>query len=250
MNRLFIFIFLISNIYADVMYELENTSLGLMEMDQGTTLIRNFIKGDLMRTEIKTNNPILGEIEKITMIIRLDKGVVWVLDNEHKEYSEFPLKPDYIEIKTTEMPETLPEIKIEKLKENKKIFKVNCDKYVVSLTFKSDNDTIEMAQTMWLGKDFAGYEEIMGFNKKMQNAISTPSMPGIDNRVIRELQKHISEIDGFPLEMELNLKIQNQGIEDSLQIRSMIKKISTVPISNRVFEIPEGYQLNNSIETN
>lgn len=249
MNRIFILIFFITNIFSDVMYEMERTSQGFTLMGEETTHIRNFIKGDLMRTEIKMKHPILGKIERIT-IVRLDKGIVWILDNEHKEYSEFPLKSDSTEIQTAKIPEILPAIKIEKLKESKEILKINCDKYTVSLTYKSDNDTIEMLQTIWLGKDFVGYDEIMGFNKKMLNTINFPSVPGIDNIIIKEFQKSISEIEGFPLELELNLKMQNQELDISLLTRNIVKKISTVPISNKVFEIPEGYQLNTSVKTN
>ncbi len=249
MYRILIYLMLLSNIFGDVMYEMETTSQGLIEMGQSTTtLIRNFIKGDFMRTEIQIKDPILGDIERIT-IIRLDKGVAWVIDNEHKEYAEFSLKNDSVEGQTTETPENLPEIKVEKLEETKKILGVECDKYIVSLIFKLDNDTIEMTQTMWLGKDFAGYDEIMSFNKKMLSNINSTSLPGVDNKLIREFQKHISEIDGFPLELQLNLNTQNKETDISMQTKSTIKKISTVPISNRVFEIPEGYQLNNSIET-
>lgn len=249
MNRIFILIFFITNIFADVMYEMERTSQGFTLMEEEMTLIRNFIKGDLMRTEIKTKTSITEEVEKI-MILRPDKGIVWIIDNEHKEYSEFPLKSDSTEVQTAKISEILSEIKIEKLKESKEILKINCDKYTVSLTYKSDNDTIEMLQTMWVGKDFVGYDEIMGFNKKMLNTINFPSIPCIDNKIIKEFQKSISEIDGFPLELELNLKMQNHELDISLLTRNIVKKISTVPISNKVFEIPEGYQLNTSVKTN
>jgi len=249
MKKFFVLIFLCSSIYADVMYEMETTSQGMMGMGEGITVIRNFIKGDRMRTELKTKSPMLGEIEKFT-IIRLDKGVVWVLDNENKEFSEIPLNTVLAETSAAETQDILPEIKIEKFDETKAILKIICDKYVISMNIKSNNDDLQIIQTMWLGTDFSGYNEIMAFNKKILNNITEPSIIGFDKKVIKELQKRISETNGFPLEIEFSLNMQNQGMEILLKTKSIIKKISTVPISDKVFEIPEGYQLNTSLKSN
>ncbi|MGQ9465095.1 MAG: DUF4412 domain-containing protein [bacterium] len=249
MNRIFILLLFISNIYADVMYEMETTSQQTLGTAERKTQIRNFIKGDFMRTEIKTQDPILGEIENTT-IIRLDKGVIWVVDNTRREFSEIPLKIDKIENPAEDTLMQLPEIKIEKLDENKKILKVNCIKYLITMNLETEDGNLEIVQTMWLGRDFGGYDEMMCFNKKMLNTINEPIITGIDNKIIKELKRRLSEIEGFPLEMEANFKMKIEGMDISFQTRSVIKKISTVPISNKVFEIPEGYQLNTSVKTN
>ncbi len=251
MNKpLFILLFLlISSNHADVMYELETRTGGAMGIGEGCTIVRNFVKGDCMRTELKTENPLLGETEGFT-ITRMDKGVIWLFDQGRKKYSEVLLNCDSTTESSTGTNYPLPEISIVKTEEKKEVLKVTCEKYVISMKIKSQDDDLEIIQTMWMGKDFPGYDEIMEFNRKMRGNTKQLNIAGIDDGIIREFAKKISEIEGFPLEMELDINLQNQGADLVLKTRSVVRKISSVPISNKVFEIPEGYQLDSSLNSN
>ncbi|MGB9720773.1 MAG: DUF4412 domain-containing protein [bacterium] len=234
-------ILLCSGIFADVMYEMETTSQGYMETGESITLVRTFIKGDRMRTEIKTNNSLLGEMEQ-NLITRLDKGVLWLLDKDRKEFLEIPLNADSEESFSDENTDSMPEIRIEKSEETKKILDVVCEKYVITMSINSDNDDLQITHIMWLGKNFSGYDEIMNFKQKMLSSIAEPTIVGINKKSIQEIRKKISDFDGFPMEIEINLHVQNQGLKMALKTTSIVKKITTVPISDRVFEIPETYK--------
>lgn len=240
MKKYFIFILFIAITYADVMYEMETRSEGVMALNAATATVRNFIKGDRMRTEIKSESPLLGHIEK-TIITRLDKGILWILDNDKKEFFTEQLNGVILEspVDTIDIP---PEIKVEEYEITKEILKILCKKYVISLDVKSDDGNMHITQTMWIGKDFPGYSEIMSFNRRLQENIIEFNVQGVDNRLLREFQKKVQNINGFPMELELNF---NMGMEDTMmaiKTVSVVKKISTVPISDKVFEIPDGYR--------
>jgi hypothetical protein len=239
MKKFFLLGLLSFFIYADVMYEMETTTKGMAGMADGITITRNFIKGEWMRTEIKSENNLLGSIEKI-IITRLDKGVIWLLDKEKKEYIEMPINLDAIRTFSDSF-KTLPEIKIEKMDETKTILKIECKKYQISAEINSPEGSFNLRHTLWVGKNFPGYNDIMAFNNKMQGSIGDIDIPGIDNKVLKEVKKKVSEIDGFPMEMELIINMGEEGME--IRSTSTITKISTVPISDRVFDIPEGYNL-------
>ncbi|MEO0184365.1 MAG: DUF4412 domain-containing protein [candidate division WOR-3 bacterium] len=241
MGKILVLVLICSNIFADVMYEMETSSEGYMGMGEDTILVRTFVKGDRMRTEIKTKNSLLGEMEQC-IITRLDRGVAWILDKDRKEFSEIPLSADSGLSVSEEIGDSMPEIKIEKTDETKQILDILCEKYILMMKINSDNEDLEIKQIMWLGKDFCGYDEIMMFKQKMLSSIAEPTIVGFNGKSIQELRKKISDFDGFPMEIEINLTMQNQGLNMAFKTTSVVKKITTVPISDRVFEIPENYK--------
>uniref|UniRef100_A0A7V0Z751 DUF4412 domain-containing protein n=1 Tax=candidate division WOR-3 bacterium TaxID=2052148 RepID=A0A7V0Z751_UNCW3 len=237
MKKILLIIFIFSVIYGDVMYEMETKSTGIMGLGDNVMTIRNFIKSDRMRTEMK---PQSSEIDNGTFaaIIRLDKGVIWILNLENKDYVEIPLEESGERISDSTVT---PEFKIEKLEETKEILNIKCEKYSVSIKINSEGEKMEITQTMWMGREFPGYNEIKELNNKIQGRTNEKGLLGIDNKLFRDLQRRISEIDGFPLEMEIDVKMQSDDSKMELKSTSIIKKIATVPISDKVFEIPEGY---------
>ncbi|MEO0129140.1 MAG: DUF4412 domain-containing protein [candidate division WOR-3 bacterium] len=239
MHRIILLVFLFSIIYGDVMYEMETKTDGMMGLGDEVMTFRNFIKFDRMRTEVKIGNS-ESKDEAFIAIIRLDKGVFWILNPENKEYIEMPLS-EKLENNIIDSSNVTPEFKIEKLEETKEILKIKCEKYYVSVDINSGAERMEITQTMWMGKDFPGYDEIKEFNDKVLGRVNETGLVDIDNKLLKDLQKRISEIDGFPLEMEINVKMEDNYTKTELKSSSVIKKLTTVPISDRVFEIPEGY---------
>ncbi len=255
MRNLLLLVFVLTFVSADVMYEMETESTGMVVgedcggIDELTVRIRNFIKGDRMRSELKAEALLKGKTEKLT-ITRLDKGVIWVIDNENKEFFEIPVHIDSARTPSAESSEELPDMTIKKTGETKEILKVTCEKYVISLSMPSGEDDLQMTQTIWVGKNFSGYDEIVAINKKMMGNFTNPGIIGIDKDLFEKIQKKITEIDGFPLEIELYLSTKIQGIEMVINSKSSVKKISTAPITDRVFELPEGYKPGTSLKSN
>lgn len=234
---------IIAFVSGDVMYEMVTTTEGVMGMGKSQSLIRTFIKGKRMRTEVTTQHPAMGEIKDIS-ILRLDKNLIWILDADEKVYTEMPINEELPkEIDTTGI---IPQIEVKKFEEKKKILDYECEKYVVSMETKSGDENINLSLIFWVCKDFPGYEEISAFNKNLMrdaNKSSNMGMMGIGLKSLETLQKKISEIEGFPLETEIEFNMPSEEIVFSFKTKSEVTKITTVPISDRVFELPQGYKL-------
>lgn len=251
MNKLFILIFFISYISADVMYEMEVKTQNLTGIGDFEALIRNFIKGDKMRSEFITKNSKPVSPSNFT-ITRLDKGVIWVFDNEKKEYSELSLDHNNLDMNDPANDSLFPVIEVKKLNTTKKILDINCEGYKVSVKTQIDNDSCKITQKMWMGRDFPGYDEIIFFTKKTLGNFSEQNLLGVNKKILKILQKKISEIEGFPMEIQFSIEIYSSELEMywATNTTSIIKKISFVPITEKVFEIPEGYKFNNNAKNN
>ncbi len=233
---------LFSLLYGDVMYEMLTTTEGMMGMG-GETLVRNFIKGAWIRTETITRNPLLGEVTNIS-IVRMDKNVVWILDKDKKEYSEIPLGAGE-DIEPVDSAGIIPEISIQRCGEKKTILKSECEKYIISMKAQSKEGAIILTQTLWVTKDLPGYEEITELGRRLgilARNMGQNQLLGIDRESLRRLQEKISAIEGFPLTTELDFIIPQEEESLSFKTRSEVTKIDTVPISDKVFEIPPGYR--------
>jgi hypothetical protein len=231
-----------SMLYADVMYEMVSTSEGMMGM-KGETNMRIFVKGDRSLTEMTADDPRGGAMTD-TKIIRLDKGVIWSIDHDKKEYSEMSIATTQ---ETPEEPEEempMPEVKVARTGENKKILNKDCEKVIVTMEIDDDEGAMKLKQTMWVTKDVPGYKEIQDFQKHMAGSGSmSSSMMGGNKKTYEEFQKKTSEIEGFPLEIDMEMIMGAEGMSFSFLTHSEVTNIDTKPISDKVFEIPTGYSL-------
>jgi len=247
-HRIFLILLLGVFVYADVMYEMQTTTEGMMGMG-GETTMRIFIKGDYSRTETTSKSPMTGETTDIT-IVRLDKGTMWTIDPEKKEYSETTFE-EVSKIKEKvkgeeEVEFEMPEIKIEKTDEKKKILDKECEKVVISMDVTSEEGNVSFTQTMWVTKDVPGYQEIYNFNKKFAELgieASPSTMMGGSKKSYEEFQKKTSGIEGFPLEIDLDMTMGAEEMSFSIKMHSVITEFETKPIDQKVFEIPKGYTL-------
>jgi hypothetical protein len=83
-------LFLAILLHADVMYEMTTKTTGMMGMGDSETFMRIFIKGDRSRTEVKSTSTTMGELAS-AYIMRLDKSVMWTIDDANKKYMETSL---------------------------------------------------------------------------------------------------------------------------------------------------------------
>lgn len=248
MHRLFIVLLFGIFLYGDVMYEMVTTSEDMMGMG-GESTMRVFVKGDYLRTEATSKSPMTGETTDIT-IIRLDKRAIWTLDPEEKEYTETKIE-QFEEPKQQATPEEeanveMPEIKVEKTGEKKKILNKNCEKIVISMDATSEEGVMTFTQTMWITEEIPGFQEINNFNKKMSDlgiSQSSATKMGGHKESYEELQKKTSEIEGFPLELDLDMTMGAEEMMFSIKMHSIVTNFNTTPIDKKVFEIPTGYTL-------
>ena len=230
-----------SMLNADVMYEMVSTSEGMMGM-KGETKMRIFVKGDRSLTEMTAENPMGGAMTD-TKIIRLDKGVIWSIDHEEKQYTEIAIaQEEPVMDEPEDVP--MPDLKVTRTGQKKKILNKDCEEVIVTMDIDDDEGTTKLKQTMWVTTDIPGYKEIQDFQRHMGGAGSTSSsMMGGNKKTFEEFQKKTSEIEGFPLEIDMEMTMGAEGMSFSFLTHSEVTKIETNPISDKVFEIPAGYSL-------
>jgi hypothetical protein len=226
------------------MYEMVSTSEGMMGM-KGETNMRIFVKGDRSLTEMTAESPMAGTMTDIK-IIRLDKGVIWSIDHEKKEYAEHSITDMDIEPETGEEQEMPPaNFKVVRTGEKKKILNKDCEEVIVTMDAEDEEGTMALKQTMWVTTEMAGYQEIQKFQQQMSGSdfAASSAMMGGNKKSYEDFKKKISEIEGFPLEITMEMAVGAEGMSFSFVTHSEVTKIETKPINDKVFEIPTGYSL-------
>jgi hypothetical protein len=221
------------------MYEMVSTSEGM----KGETNMRIFVKGDRSLTEMTAESPMAGTMTDIK-IIRLDKGVMWSLDHEKKEYTEHSLTDMAEEPQTGEEQEMPPHtFEVVRTGKTKKILNKDCEEVIVTMDVEGEEGTMALKQTMWVTTDVAGYKEIQKFQQQMSESdfTSSSAMMGGNKKSYEDFKQKISEIEGFPLEITMEMTMGAEGMSFSFVTRSEVTKIETKPINDKVFEIPTGY---------
>ena len=232
-----------STLYGDVMYEMVSTTEGMMGM-KGETNMRIFVKGDRSLTEMTADDPRGGSMTDIK-IIRLDKGVIWSVDHDKKEYTERSITSMQPEPEQAEEDIPMPNLKVVVTGEKKKILNKDCEQVIVTMDVEDEDGAMTFKQTMWVAKDIAGYDEIRDFQTQMSESdfSGSSAMMGANKKHYEDFQKKISEIEGFPLEIDMEMVMGAEGMSFSFLTHSEVIKIETKPINSKVFEIPAGYSL-------
>ena len=233
-------------LFGDVMYEMVTTTEGMMGMAGGETKTSVYIKDDYQRTEMVSEDQMKGETKTI-LITRFDKGVIWALDPENKEYSEIKLDEGLDAEKAEEAKEesefVMPAITVERTGKKKVLLNKECEEVVVSMKVEADEGSMDFTQVMWVTKDIAGYKEISDFSKKMTELGLASSSMGMmkDQKSAQEFRKKIQDIEGFPLEFTMEIDMGTEEMPFSFKTQSQVTKVDKKPISKKLFEIPEGY---------
>ncbi|MDH4211080.1 MAG: DUF4412 domain-containing protein [candidate division WOR-3 bacterium] len=234
---------LASTLYADVMYEMTSNTEGMMGM-KGETQMRVFVKGDRSLTEMTGEDAMAGSMSDVK-IIRLDKGIIWSIDHENKEYTQYSMEEMTGEPQESEEPEMeMPDVKVVRTGNTKKILNKDCEEVIVTMETAGDEGSATFKQTMWVTKDVPGYKEIQDFQKHMsESGLGSSRMMGANKKNYEDFQEKISEIDGFPLEIVMEMIMGGGVMSFTMTTRSEVTKIETTPINDKVFEIPAGYSL-------
>lgn len=242
-----ILIFCVS-LFGDVMYEMVTTTEGMMGMAGGETKTSVYIKNDYQRTEMISEDQMQGET-KTVLITRFDKGVIWTLDPANKEYSEIKLD-EGLSVEEAEKGEgerefATPAITVERTGKKKVLLDKECDEVIVSMMVDDEEGSMNFTQAMWVTKDIAGYKEISDFSKRMTELGFTTSSQGMmrDQKSAEEFQKKLQDIEGFPLEFTMEINLGAEEMQFSMKMHTMVTKVDNKPMSQKLFEIPEGYTL-------
>ncbi len=232
-------IFLLAISHADVLYEMITDYDGVLGITNGQMTIQMFVKGDKSRAIISIDND--GEIINSVSIIRFDLNKFWLLDEQSKEYEEILLS-DTLPGRTTDTL-ALPEITVKKTGDKKNLLEFECEKIIVSMQDTADGAFFNFTETLWVSNEVPCYDELKNFTDKLTEqglGLASASSNG-DEKALREFQRKINEIDGFPLEFSLDVRVGLEEIDFSMNTVSTVTRLEEVPIHDRVFELPEGF---------
>lgn len=160
-------------------------------------------------------------------IIRLDKAVMWIINDAEKTYME--MNAEQLGALASIMGE-IKEPGVEKTGETKKIGKYNCTKIIVKMEIMGSKTETEI----WGTKDIKPDPTLLKFNDKMLEIFKgNPSMESS-----YKMMQKVYDMEFFPVQTTTRAKIMGFSSENS----SLLKEISTEKLDNSLFEIPEGYE--------
>ncbi len=251
LSLLAIAVFCVCWLSADVMYEKTVTTATTSELVQGTEIHhRVFIKGDAARVERSILHPEHGEITQV-MIYRFDRGVVWNLDMDNRQYAETVLTDTVRDIETAPGPQPLmddPEITVTETGNTKTIVGKTCEEVIISMAELSDSMKIEVTVTMWVTQELDSCEELIAFNQKrgeVDDLLSCPFPAGAsrEQTTAALLPIEMNAVKGFPLQVSDQMTMTFGDMSMCMKTESVFTKLDDKPISQLVFEIPYGFTL-------
>jgi len=244
-----IFVILAQLVFGQVTFETKVTSYGFMGMGAFESNTKTYLIDDAQRTE--TDLKFTGKILKYmspkgteVSIVRLDKGLIWNVNNAKKTYRE----QTFAEIKemmtqggeyqTQEIPEQdedyeseydwqKPVVKVENLKETKTINGFNCQHYLASVTTVGVHketgikDTMLFVSDIWNAKDISEKMALVNdFNIKYMKAmgIDVPEnqglamIAGMYKEQMETLEDEASKLKGYPIVNDMKLTMTKNAI--------------------------------------
>lgn len=160
-------------------------------------------------------------------IIRLDKGVMWIVNDAEKTYIE--MNAEQMSALTAIMGE-IKEPEVEKTSETKKIGKYNCTKIIVKMEMMGSKTETEI----WGTKDIKPDPTLLKFNEKMLEVFKgNPSMESS-----YKMMQKVYDMEFYPVQTTTKAKIMGFSSENT----TSLKEISTEKLEDSLFEIPDGYE--------
>lgn len=262
----FAVLLIVGTLAAEIAYDQTvKTSLPMM----GETEVKStvYIKGEKEKTESlsKLNVPVPGMTQSqeisTTVIARLDKDLIWIVDESAKTYTEIGFSQ--VREMLEEVKEALPEegkekaaetpmkMEVTRLEEREKVGEYECERVRISMTFtqEEEGETFQMVSDVWLAEEKGLLKEIGDFNRKLEE-ISTREggmMEGLSSvipgglEVMAKYQEKLKDVGGFPVLSEVVITTEEQE-EPLMKLTTRVENIRKVKLEDSEFEIPEGYQ--------
>ena len=247
---LLLLLFMTTTLSADLFYQMDITTqtMGITV----TTTQRTYIQGDKMRQETSVKLPESMQTPAIPItqitITRLDKRILWQLNETTKTYKETPLTT--LLPQTSTMAESLfkyMELDVQNLGQET-VNNYKCNKLQLTLTFKKlprDLPQIfdKIQLTLWIGQP-QGWQEYSSFYDKYRSITGSSNWQtflgtSVDPSVQRKLDAATKDIKGIPLKLHTDVYFRNTVLSS---VDGEIVQLSTGKLSPSLFELPEGYK--------
>ena len=244
-----IFVILSHPVFGQITFETKVTSYGFMGMGAFESNTKTYLIADAQRTEadLKFTGKVLKYMSPKgteVSIVRLDKGLIWNVDNAKKTYRE----QTFAEIKemmtqgreyqTQEMPEQdedyeseydwqRPVVKVENVKETKTINGFNCQHYLASVTTVGVHketgikDTMLFVSDLWNAKDVSEKMALVNdFNIRYMKAmgIDVPEnqglamITGMYKEQMETLEDEVSKLKGYPIVNDMKMTMTKNAM--------------------------------------
>jgi len=226
-------------------------------------------KGDRSYTKMKSSN-MMGMNQESAEIVRLDKGVQWVL---------FPAQSKYAEIsfdKVKEMSGAMDTAQVQsggydwktsfnELKTTDTVAGVKCSEVegkAVGVKTDDPSDTVVIEFKQWLAGDFKGsdelqtfrdtYKESTGLSDQLFSQLKGNPMMAQYGKPLQELAKKMKAREGTPLKTAFSIKVTKNPMGASMSdqpggnvlmsIENVITGIEQKPVADSLFQIPAGFE--------
>jgi hypothetical protein len=218
---------------ADLVIEEKIETSGFMGMwsSQGTEI--TYIKGDKIRNEsrVKAKGMMQGmmadESEPTVSIIRLDKGIMWFIDDTEGTYHELPLKGEESAAKREGVDVGVKDLKVTETGEKKEIVGYECEGVNVEMTFETTAEGETISQTaetlLWMASKAKGLDEMRNLWERMLDVAQTTQQGFPVRDALEEVWKKMEETGGIPLGMEITMAGPMGMTEEDDEMKEAVK---------------------------
>ena len=213
---------------GDLLIKEAVSSTGAMGMWESKGTETTYIKGDKVRTDSEME--VKGMMEAMmpdsdvmgTHIVRMDKGVIWSLDNKEKTYVEMAVMDMGAASGEVEGKMDVRDITLEKTGDTKKIAGYKCDGILIEALIDVEAQgrvmTMNAEALFWAAKEDKKLKELMKLWEGMMGLMDVQDSGGFGSGM-KALWDKFNEIDGVPLGMELT--VDSADSEDDEQAEEM-----------------------------
>ena len=200
----------------------------------GMPMAMNGAKLNLYATPKKLKINIEADNEKIDLILRLDKEIMFIIDHSKRTYAEVEFK--YVDKNNVESPtdssfkwEDKFDIKVDASYVGEGADKIFCRKF--SLKNAPGNVDIWLTRDIKIGRSY-----IKAVNKLLRiEPVNMPNMPAGGGG--KRPQIRYQNMEYFPLKLDISVSERGQSVNMKLEA----KKVSRKSIAKSEFEVPSGF---------
>lgn len=209
-------------VYGDLTVKEDTQMSGMMGMLSSKGTETTYIKGEKMRSEGKTEmGGMIGgmieggdqaKISDMITITRLDKGVIWFVNNDDSTYVEMSLKASKADsLGTGNMK--VKDISVKKTGQTKTIISYKCGGTEVDITFEMaigegkqrEVQTHSVKALFWMRPEVKDLEEFRHFWDQMVDVVRVSEQAGPMAEAMGSVYGKLKEIQGIPLGMEMTM---------------------------------------------
>jgi len=269
---------------ADLTVKEETRMDGIMGMLSSKGVETTYIKGEKMRAEatVEMGGIMAASPSDVVTITRLDKGLIWFVDNADSTYTEMSLAGSKAESSAAHFK--VKDISINKTGRTKTIMGDKCEGVEVNLTIEASAGGGEGQQVQaqsvkslfWMRPEVKDMAEMRRFWDAMVDVAKISQGSDPMSEVMAPVFAKIKEIPGVPLgiEMSLTAPLGEGGSAESqaemqeamkmlqqmrkgegapqaeapstppneIRVTRYVTSMSTGPLSDSLFEVPKSYR--------